>query len=204
MKTVKELDWNETYLFLAQAQGDNFINKMIKEITQTWGEGKTETGHAGLIVDNLIIEQTFPKQGTASVSKYPKMFIYRRLGLTSKQKRIIRKLAVDDIDKRYGVINILLFLISALFWKVVTLPFYILHCGLNLFRRNKRKWNGLELSLLQFLLPHTSLVCSQMVARCFSKVGIHIGSHWLSTTPDGIHDYCRKHPEQWERIILKK
>ena len=200
MKNVRDIiDYDDSYVLFAQAQDDNFINKQIKWWNKALGEPKTKVGHVGMIICSTLIEQTWPEQIASPIDKYKNPIIYRRKNLSENDEVKLSQSAVGDLGKRYGVLNIVKFLISAVFWKVVTLPFYMIHCFLDLFRKQRKPWKGLELSLLQFMLPCKNIVCSQTVAKYYWDIGIHIGGHWLSATPDRMLDHMENH-EEWELI----
>jgi hypothetical protein len=191
-----------------QAQGDSLVSKGIQWATKSWGEPATFASHTAIVINNTdtlaevcVLETTSPRIQTVSLKKAyldkgANVRIYRnkRLGAGDQEKI----LNYTMMSGPYGFSKIIIFLLSSLISKVLSLPFFLLS------RLWGSKEKGFELQLFVNLLSKGQLVCSQFVAKIFHEVaGISFGRFWAAETPDSIDDWITERLKwDWQEIKI--
>lgn len=161
------------------------LGGIIRRLTRSRGESKTETNHVGIVVlegteqTATIVEALWSvKRHTLGASyggSRDEVAVYRPINLTARDRRTIVATAEKYVGKPYGPLKLVLHALDA--------PF-----GTNLFRR---------LAVLDGF-P----ICSYVVAAAYAKAGYHFGVSTKAAQPDDIWDFCDRRDDRY-RLMRK-
>jgi hypothetical protein len=193
-------------VIFTSARGGNLMSWLIMQLQRAIGEKKSKTSHVALIhslcpdTGRLIVEQTFPMQRISPLSKYSNsgFRIYRHRNLDENQRQAIMATAISDLEKAYGVGNLLL---SFLDWLLSIIISLVYTCWKNLFSTGK--FRGHEYSIFTRLNIFSPIHCAQTVARYYWDIArIEFGGNWRTRNPDNMLDHIEESGE-WELVCLR-
>lgn len=165
--------------------GDGWFSRFIRFGELHPGDLKSLINHTGIAVEDGTLSTANVVEALATVKKHTllsqyhgqtdKVAIFRPLGLTDDQKKLISDKALDYVGRDYGWFKIL----------AHTADFFT--GGHYIFRRIANSDN----------YP----ICSWVVAHAYSKAGLTFGCDPGQANPDDIWDFCMKHPEKYQLIF---
>ena len=165
--------------------GDKLFSKIIRLGEKHLGDWISVINHTGIVVEQGTIGSADVIEALATVKKHTlweqyhgqsdQVAVFRPLGLTDEQKKIIVDKAIDYEGRTYG------------YAKIATNALDFFTGGHYIFRRltNSDRYP----------------ICSWVVAHSYSKVGLTFGCDPGQANPDDIWDYCLGHPDKYQLIF---
>ncbi len=149
--------------------------------------------------ESVLVESTWPRViETRTLQHYldsGEVVIFRRKDLTMHGRIAGVEAAREHIGERYGLLGLYWQLVRSVAAKAVGYPIY--WTGL-LFGR---KWRGPQFRHLAAHNLTKPVYCSQLAALAFETIGVMITDEdGEGASPDGIDDYMRRNPDQFEVI----
>lgn len=175
-------------------QGNNFVSRSIRYFETSHAETEsneiTTVNHSFMITSpgNLFtanLSEADWKLRTTPLTQYrfTPTCVHRMIGITDKQREELAIEMALKIGQSYGVFKLFAHLVDGLISKIP---------GTGRSPRVMRRLCFVE------SMP----ICSQAVALCYRDVlGYEFGMDANEITPDGITDWCNKHPKEWARIV---
>lgn len=165
-------------------KGSSLLSKAIRFCTRTFGEPRTRVNHVGIVVTEARAKHAHIVEALTSVVEHPlwdyaevgdRVSVYRCTELTENQRKMLAIYARQYKGKKYGYTKI-----AAHFLDWLLLGSYA-------FRR--------------LTDSDDYPICSWVVAKCYSKLGLDFGVAPGAATPDDIDDYVRRHPKKYTEIL---
>ena len=165
--------------------GNGYFSQIIRLGEKHPGDWISLVNHTGITVEPGTIESADVVEALSKVQKHTlwskyhgqsdTVAIFRPLGLTDDQKKIIVDKANDYVGREYGWFKILAH--SADFFTGGHYFFRRLACSDN--------------------YP----ICSWVVSHAYSKVGLTFGCDPGQANPDDIWDYCMGHQDKYQLVF---
>ena len=165
--------------------GNSLLSRAIRLGEKHPGDWISVINHTGIVVEQGTIGSADVIEALSKVKKHTlwshyhgqsdQVAIFRPLGLTDEQKKIIVDKAIEYEGRIYG------------YAKIATNALDFFTGGHYIFRRltNSDRYP----------------ICSWVVAHSYSKVGLTFGCDPGQANPDDIWDYCIANPDKYELVF---
>lgn len=167
------------------AHGEGIISKLIRVGETSLFESWSIVNHTGILVSSGKFEIADAVEALSRVRKHTlyhqyhntsnKVEIFRPIGLTDEQQKLIVDKALSYVDKKYGYLKIVAHMMD----------YFI----------------GEKYVFRRLVNSDNYPICSWLVAHAYKAADLNFGCDPGMANPDDIWDFCCKHPDKYEHIF---